>query len=299
MRYMLSVMLFFCLSMPVYADSLNSLTLTDAEMQKLKKYFPEEHTSHLAWKGDPISIIIPLNKEKRIIFPGSVSVDVKSALTADQLHILNNDQSIYLTALKSFSTTRIYVTLKETGQVVLIDLMTNEEASNATQHIDINQNNSHAPNKAVISTISETVSEVAENSTSNDDMNFADLIRSAWQAVYAPPRLIQNLSDFTRAAMHTERFVSGLVYGDKVIAYPESAWTSGNHYVTAILLRNKYSHRTHIDVRQDLCGDWQAASLYPTGHLKSYGDKRRDSAMLFLVSKRPFGDAMGVCHGDA
>ena len=300
MRYVLSVMLFFCLSMTAYADSLSSLTLTDAEMQKLKKYFPEDDTSHLAWKGDPISIVLPVNKEKRIIFPNTVSVDAKGALTADQLRILDNNKSLYLTALKSFSVTRIYVTIKDSGEVVLIDLMTNENASNNTQQIDIKQsNNNHIEsNKAIISTVSEPPSQSGE-STPNNDISFADVIRFAWQQVYAPERLIQNASAFARAPMHTEKFVSDLIYGDKVIAYPESSWVSGNHYVTAILLRNKYQHRTHIDIHKDLCGDWQAGLLYPTVNLKSYGDKSGDSTMLFLVSNRPFGEITGVCHGDA
>ncbi len=293
MRYVLIVMLFFCLNITAYADSLSSLTLTDAEMQKLKKYFPAEDTSHLTWKGDPISVALPLNREKRLIFSAPVSVDVKSALTSDQLRILNNNKSIYLTALKPFEKTRVYITLKETGEVVLIDLVTSDNASDATQQIDVKQN------KNVIATTSETVSEVIENNTSNDDINFADLIRFAWQEVYAPERFISHSSIFTRAPMHTEKFVSDLVYGDKVIAYPEGSWVAGNHYVTAILLRNKYPHRTHIDIRKDLCGDWQAGSLYPTAYLKPYGDKSGDSVMLFLVSNRSFGDVMGVCHGDA
>ncbi len=301
MRYVLSVMLFFCLSITAYADSLSSLTLTDAEMQKLKKYFPEDDTSHLAWKGDPISITLPVNKEKRIIFPNTVSVDAKGALTADQLRILDNDKSLYLTALKSFPVTRIYVTVKDSGEVVLIDLMTNENSSNNTQQIDIKQNgNNHIEsNKTIVSTVSEAPSQTQESNSSNDDMSFSDLIRFAWQQVYAPERLIQNTSTFSRAPMHTEKFVSDLVYGDKVIAYPESSWVSGNHYVTAILLRNKYQHITNINIHKDLCGDWQAGLLYPTTNLKPYGEKRGDSTMLFLVSNRPFSETMGVCHGNA
>lgn len=299
MRYVLSVVLLFCLSMTIYADALSSLTLTDAEMQKLKKYFPEEDTRHLTWTGEPISIALPINKEKRLIFPAAVSVDFKSALNEDQLRIVNNDQSIYLTALKRFSVTRIYVTLKETGKVILLDLVTSENASDTTQQIDIKLNNHPAASiKTNVETINESVSSISENIT-NNDVSFIDLIRFAWQEVYAPERLIHNRSVFTRAPMHTEKFVSDLVYGDKVIAYPEGSWIGGNQYITAILLRNKYPHQTYINIRKDLCGNWQAASIYPTGNLKPYGNKRGDSAMLFLISTQPFGDAMRTCHGNA
>jgi integrating conjugative element protein (TIGR03749 family) len=295
---MLSVMLLFCLSLTAYADSLSSLTLTDGEMQKLKKYFPTDDTNHLAWKGDPISITLPVNKEKRLIFPSSVSVDLKSALTSDQLRILNNDKSIYLTALKPFSTTRIYVTIKDSGEVVLIDLTVNENAANETQQIEIKQNNTHTDiNSPITATATDNTSQESDSST-NDDVNLSDLIRFAWQKTYAPERLIQNPLLFARSPMKTEKFVSDLIYGDKVIAYPEISWMSGKYYITAVLLRNKYQHSTHIDIHKDLCGDWQASAIYPTTYLKPYGNKQGDSAMLFLVSSKPFGETMGVCHGD-
>jgi integrating conjugative element protein (TIGR03749 family) len=300
MRYLLTVMLFACLGTMAYADALSSLTLTDAEMQKLKKYFPTDDVSHLVWKGDPITIALPVNKEKRIVFSSQVSVDVKGALTPDQLRLLNNNKSIYLTALKSFQTARIYVTLKDSNEVVLIDLVTDEHASNAMQQIDIKKNNILADNSnTVASHVNESTSEAVEVSTQNDDVSVVDLIRFAWQQVYAPERIIKNQSHYTRAPMHTEKFVADLIYGDKVIAYPESSWVSGDHYVTAVLLRNKYPHKSHIDLSKDICGDWQVATIYPAATLAAYGNKLGDSAMLFLVSNRPFGETIGVCHGDA
>ena len=294
MRRFFIVILVFLLNSIGHADSFNSLTLTNAEMQKLKKYFPSEENSHLIWKGDPISIALPLNKEKRVVFPDHVSVDVKNTLTSDQLRVLNNDKSLYLTALKSFSTTRIYITLKATGEVVLIDVVTDPTASNTTQQIDIKQNN-NAQSEPTI-TASSIHTDIIQ---SNEDVNFADLIRFAWQQAYAPERLIKNAVIYSRAPMHTEKFISDLILGDKVIAYPEGSWVAGNYYVTAIYLRNKYPHKTQIQIPTDICGDWQAATLYPNSNLKPYGDKSGDSAMLFLVSTQSFGETLGVCHGDA
>jgi integrating conjugative element protein (TIGR03749 family) len=301
MRYVLTLMLFAFINSSVLADSLSSLTLTDAEMQKLKKYFPTDDSSHLTWKGDPIEIALPVNKEKRIIFPAQVSVDVKSSLSADQLRILNNDKSLYLTALKPFQKTRIYVTQKETGEVVLIDLMTDDSTSNTTQQIDIKKNNNTHANVESASTenSSKVVEDGVVDAKVNDEVSFSDLIRFSWQQVYAPERLIQKSLSYTRAPMHTEKFISDLVYGDKVISHPEGSWVSGNYYVTAVLLRNKYQHKTHINIHRDICGDWQAATIYPSSNLKAYGNKTGDSAMLFLVSSRPFGEVIGVCHGNA
>ena len=62
----------FCASL-AYADRLSSLTLSDSEMQKLKKYFPVEEDKNLVWKGDPLIVSLSKNSEKP--FLGPVSVD--------------------------------------------------------------------------------------------------------------------------------------------------------------------------------------------------------------------------------
>lgn len=102
-----------------------------------------------------------------------------------------------------------------------------------------------------------------------------------------------------RVPMRTLPMLSTLIYGDKVYAHPEISWVYNNTYVTVVELRNKYPHPTTINLNRDLCGNWQAASLYPSAHLKPAGEKDGDSAVLFLISKKPFGDAMEVCDGRA
>jgi integrating conjugative element protein (TIGR03749 family) len=269
------------------ADSHSKLTLTDAEMQKLKMYFPSDDSEHLNWKGDPLAISLPINKEKRIVFSEKISVDLKGSLNTEQLRVLNNDKSLYFTAFKSFEAARIFVTLKESGEVLLIDLVTDEDASHNTQYIDTKL-------KKVKN------SSVVENSSSFiKDVTYVDLIRFAWQQAYASERLTKNTSEFSRAPMHTKKFISGLLYGDKVTAFPQASWMAGNHYVTIVLLRNKYSHPTHIDISKDLCGQWQAATIYPRSDLMPYVKMQNDSSVLFLVSSQPFGKMLEVCNGNA
>jgi integrating conjugative element protein (TIGR03749 family) len=284
----------------VHADGTSRLTLTNAEMQKLKKYFPDEENDHVTWKGEPIAIQLPVGKEKRLIFSSHVSVDVKGSLTTGQLRLLNNDKSIYLTALTAFPTTRIYVTVEETRKVILIDLSPSENADTRVHYIDIKEKNVVAnpivkASQRTDSSVSDTPEELAQSA----DVSYAELIRFAWQEVYAPARLLKHTAHYARAAMHTERFVNDLVYGDKVIAHPEASWMAGNRYVTVVSLQNKYPHTTHIDVRKDICGDWLAATLYPRSTLKPHGIKTGDSATLILVSQHSFGETVGVCHGDA
>lgn len=290
------------------------LLLSDAEMQKLKAYFPNEEDSHLVWNGDPIPISLPLNKEKRIVFPVSVTVDVKSALTSDQLQIINNDKSIYLTALKPFASTRIYVTLSDSQKVLLIDLQTEAQASNATAYVEVKQNSQESNGKETKA--EQVVTTGAKHSGLNAvEHHFSDgieatdnlppllegdtyvaLVRFAWQQLYAPIRLFKNPLGISRTAMKTDSLQSSIIYGDQVIAHPIASWLLNNVYVTAISLRNKYPHDSRIKVPQDLCGNFVGAVLYPRSILSSAGNKLSDSTTLFVLSKMPFNKATEVCH---
>lgn len=267
-----------------FADGLSSLTLTEAEMQKLKKFFPDE-SNHLLWQGDPLVIALPLGQEKRMVFSEKVSVDLKGSLTTDQLKLLNNDKSLYLTVLKSFPITRIFVTLKESGEVILIDLKVDDHATNSTQYIDVRHKTQ--------------ITNTVINNSLVKDTTYVDLIRFSWQQTFAPERFIKQFPQYQRYPMHTRKFVSGLVYGDKVIAFPQASWLSGNRYATVVSLRNKYKHPTSIDIRKDLCGAWNAAVIYPRSQLQSNGDIQKDSTTLFLISKEPFGKVIQVCYGNA
>jgi integrating conjugative element protein (TIGR03749 family) len=280
------------ISVDTFADP---LLLTPQEMQKLKQYFPEEENTHLVWKGEVLQMTLTLNQEKRLIFSSNVTPDLKGALMTDQLDIINDNKSLYLTAKKPFSHVRMFVSLENTNQVILMDLSTQEKGNkeeNNTVYIDLPRLSSQETTQ---SNNNETLS------ISNND-NAVTLVRYAWQQLFAPVRLLENPLNISRAPMHTTYFVSSLVNGDKVIAHPIASWVYQNTYVTAIELRNKYPHPTSIDIPKDLCGDWKAASLYvPENKQKNEKDEKnqQDQHFLFLISNKPFGDSLEYCHGSA
>lgn len=317
---MLRVYLYFIcaalsiMSIQTFADP---LMLTPQEMAKLKKYFPADDNTHYIWKGNAIAISLPLNQEKRIIFPSKITPDLKGALTTDQLRMINDDKSLYLTAKKSFSAIRMYVTVENPHQVIMVDLSTDDKANNSAAYIDyttskqntntqnlatVTINNNNADNNSADANTSDT-----PNTPISDNDNYVTLIRFAWQQLYAPEKYINNPLDITRAPMHTSYLVSHLIYGDKVLAHPIASWIYQNAYVTAIELRNKYPHETRINLKHDICGYWQAASLYPRNSLNSThknlvpaGFKQgHDNTVLFLISSKSFGDNIEVCNGRA
>ncbi len=132
-----------------------------------------------------------------------------------------------------------------------------------------------------------------------EETSTVDLMRFAFQSLYAPLRLVEATSPYTKAPIHTELFVSHLIVGDKVVAHPIESWKAGGRYVTAIALQNKQPYPIFIDRRKDICGAWQAAILYPRTTLMRHGESINNSTILFLVSSQSFSETIGVCHGDA
>jgi len=132
-----------------------------------------------------------------------------------------------------------------------------------------------------------------------EEISTVDLMRFAFQSLYAPLRLVPTDSPYIKAPIHTELFVSNLMVNDKVVAHPIESWIAGGRYVTAVALQNKQPYSIFIDIKKDICGDWQAAILYPRSTLLFHGKEIDDSTILFLISKKSFSETIGVCHGDA
>ncbi len=87
---------------PIPVDALK-LSVQDEEVLRAAVLPTQTKTvAHWVWRENPLSLTLPLNQEKRLIFPEPVQVDVNGQLTTDQLHVINDHQSVYLTALKSF-----------------------------------------------------------------------------------------------------------------------------------------------------------------------------------------------------
>src|SRR5262245_3465640 len=304
MKQISHVLLSICLTMPLCVWAENSLTLTDNQIQTLKKHFPTvDENIPIVWQGDPIAMTLPIGQEKRLMFPEPIQADLNSQLTTDQLDIINNHQSLYLTAKKDFPATRMYVTLKNSHEIILMDVSTSKDATPSPRVITIKSkindknNPNHNPNMIQAKPIIAPIATDTPSATSADST--VDAIRFAWQQLYAPERLLDHADGFTRTPMHADTWESRLIYGDKVLAHPLASWQGNGLYVTAVALRNKYFHPTRIDLQQDICGAWQAATIYPHRDLKPAGDVAGDSATLFLISHEPFADIVQVCHGGA
>lgn len=115
------------------------------------------------------------------------------------------------------------------------------------------------------------------------------LTRFAVQQLYAPKRLLVTSPSIYRIPMHAHKSVD-LVRDGSVLAMPLASWQGGDHYITAVLLRNQLPNRLTVSPHQ-LCGHWQTATIFPQATLGPRGEIT-DSTTVFLVSNQPFMESL-------
>ena len=86
-----------------------------------------------------------------------------------------------------------------------------------------------------------------------------------------------------------------LFYDGSISAMPLASWRDNDSYITALLIKNLLNQRLRLDPRL-LCGDWKAATFFPQSTLAPKGVSiNQDTSTLFVVSDRPFSEAMSLC----
>lgn len=303
---------------PATPIPVSAFALSAQDQQTLMALSSDTETATpLVWKGDPLPLHLSLNREQRLVFPEPVQIDVNGQLTTAQLRVINDHRNVYLTALTPFpKITRLYVTLKESGQIIFFDVDTLDSASHTpanTKPIAVrvaaslkktsekslnpdilhNDSTNDIPEDTNIPSFSAELTPLS--TLSADDL--VQAIRFAWRQLYAPAYLLPNTLNFQRVPLHSAFWVAGLFYSDAVFAHPMASWVNNQVIVTVVELRNPTPQVVNLSIDRDLCGHWQAALLFPRSILQPVNNKKENSTSLFLVSSEPFAHALGVCHG--
>jgi integrating conjugative element protein (TIGR03749 family) len=234
------------------------------------------HYEHAVWNRVPISFVVPVGEERMLIFPGKIDFrNLDARLTSDKVSILNNDGTLYIQAKQPFSAIRVPLVLKDTGRTVLVDISAAANADNTPLEVILPEDNTGGAHDS-----EKSPSEV---------LHYVTLMRYAVQHLYAPERLMVEDARISRSPMYTTRSIA-LFYDESVIAMPLISWHGGDYTVTAILLKNNENHAIYLDPRK-IKGQWITASFYPTHQLMQAGS-RQDRTTLFLMSDRPFNEAL-------
>lgn len=296
----------------VWADTANyaeTLPMSSVDIAKLQRLFsiggnnfqmgpPHEH---VVWQQTPIDVVLPVGKERMVSFPGAVSFGYDKSVLGDSiLGVQNNNSTLYLTAKSAFTTRRVEVKCNDSGQIILLNLSAQANASDTALDIVMAQpqaSQALSPPPSLTSNITSASDQSAQStgmssSFTDNTMSYVELTRFAVQQLYAPKRLLVQPPDIYRTPMYTHKTVPLFLDGS-VLAMPLASWHGGDLTVTAVLLRNQLQQTNTLDAR-NLCGSWQAAAFFPQTLLAPAG-QRADSTTVFLVANRAFSDAMQTC----
>lgn len=227
-------------------------------------------SEHLVWEKVPLTVELPINKERLIQFPQAIKI-IDQQLN-NSLDILKVKGSLYLKAKDAFTDARLIVQLLPEGEVVILNLKANGKAVNTTP-IEILIDDPKATHQA---------------GSSQYEYNAIQLTRFAIQALYSPERVRDIPEGIYRSPMQTNKTIP-LFYGASIEAHPLASWRGGNLYVTAVDLKNLLNQPVKLPFSK-LMGHWQTASFYPKSELPPRN--QHESITVFLVSEQPFAAAL-------
>ena len=231
-------------------------------------------TDRVVWDRSPIRVVLAVGRERRIDFPGPVSVGLPAdALPAGALRIQSVNGSLYLLASQPFSAVRVQVRERDSNFVYLLDLQARKDGPTTGLRIMRERPRDSA------------AAAVPARPAGNDP--YVQLTRYAAQQLYGPERMIRALPGVGRVPV--PRKPLALMHGGAVSAQPLISWIGHGHYVTAVKLVNTTDRPIDLDPR-NLRGQWlsatfQHARLFPAGD-------PADTTCVYLVSRRPFAETV-------
>lgn len=275
----------------------------------------------IQWSDMPITLNLPINQQVVIHFNHPLYTNnVKTTLTSDEVNLVNNGGSLYVTAKKAFQPTLYPVNLTGTKTTVMlqfkgIDATTSTDSSNdnaplttlcytivthtqKTQKATENTGSVNAPLMSNANSIA-AATELNDLNTGFDGVYTQErqiipspisLTRFAIQQL-GNPRLRERVSNIYRTPMQSQKIID--LYPIATIeSLPKVQWQSGNLYVTAVLLVNMSKIQEVLDPRL-VHGYFLSASFYPTNVLSPLNSKgSSNQTWLIVVSNLPFHQAI-------
>lgn len=244
---------------------------------------------HLRWSGIPIPLPLPVGVDRVVRFPFDVRVGPPGKLT-DLLQVTSADGAVYLRALAPFEPTLVLVQETEApGRTFALELRAKAGAS--TTPVEI-----LAPKGDTAEGLGPLEAFAGiEAAPPPKRYGYIALTRFAAQQLYAPERLLRELDGVYRVPVPDRGTVPLIRTAGtlaEIEATPLASWTDETGlYVTAVRLRNRAARHVVLDPRTALRGEWLAATfqharLFPAGH-------EADTSAVYLISARPFADALG------
>lgn len=236
----------------------------------------------MEWDHRPLDIELPVEAERLVILDRNVQVGLPRPIAdPETLRVQSTGGVLYLKANEAFDTQRVQLKDAESGELLLVDLTANEDAS-----------------REDIKVVDAESSDDAETSGSpKDGSNEGDadepevrspvpvtLIRHAAQSLYAPLRTVEAIPGVKRVPMRLPDNLPGLMPALPVEATPKAAWGVDGWTVTAVQLTNQDPSREfELDPRWLQGRFYSASFMHPT-----LGRKGSETAAttVFLVTRQ-------------
>ena len=238
--------------------------------------FAEGDAEIVRWDRAPISLSLPIGKERYIWFPGKVQPGLPPELV-ESLRVQAVNDTIYLKALEAFETTRLPVRDLTNGDFYLLDIKTSADApATPLQLVKVDGRDEQA-----------LVQSGDAKGAEAQGIGYVTLTRFAAQQIYAPKRLAKQEAGIHAVPLPANQApIPGLYSNAQVQAVPVASWRgSSGLYVTAVKVTNVASTPLPLDPRLAQ-GQWLTATF----HHQSLGPKGEpsDQSTLYLISDRPF-----------
>lgn len=231
--------------------------------------------SSLIYTGDPLPVLLPIGKERRIEIRDvqEIRIGLSSALK-EHLHIESAGSHVWLTAWDAFPPQRVY--LKTSAGLLVLKVRTDPRAPTEPLDIAVDLKGSRSSSSLAL----------------DRPPSYVALMRYAIQTLYTPDHredlvsgIRQILIDDKPVVLFRCRATYPSACGDAVESIPHAAWEALPYYVTAVKTRNRLPEPLMLDPR-DIRGRF-AASTIVHPRLDASGGTR-DTTTVVLISHVPF-----------
>ncbi len=234
----------------------------------------------LFWDKAPLSITLPVGRERLVTFPGDVRVGMPSELSG-KVRTQSHNGTVYWLANESFEAQRIEIHETDGSGIYLVDLSASQEQGIPADPIEVLNKRPHGVEKA---DSDRNRRNARTPRKAQQAPGLVTLTRFAAQQLYAPSRMLKASPSIHRVVV-TRRALHSLIRGESIEALPVASWQGGELYVTAVQLRNIGKAPVELDPRR-IRGRWKAAT-FQHGRLHPVGSEA-DTTAVYLVSDRPF-----------
>lgn len=248
---------------------------------------------HIIWDKAPIHISLVVGAERQLVFPEPVQIGVtqNSMVKFSTLASVNN--RVFIEASSNFEKKRILVKGKDTGTTFVLYLST-ISATDLDPVVKV-----HVERETTVKRQSAEPSKSVTNTPNINSYRF--LGQYVAQQLYAPERLVKNVSGIQRISVPQKTFRSFFKCTARsracssIISKPIVSFKTNRLYASAIEVRNTSAYPVDNDPRlvKALRSGTLLASIPIHGRLlpATYGNKAR--SVMIVIHKRPLHEMFG------